>query len=69
MSRVIGVLEALGYAEFCGKWALTKEENAFMKMAAKKKGCLLKREELTNEEIYRVMKLGEKCRRWEELNG
>lgn len=65
MSKAVGILDALHYAERFGSYALTVEERQFMKEAKKKKGCPYVRQQLTVEEILRVMELGEKCRKWE----
>lgn len=64
--RVIGVIESLGLAEELGTDALTIEEYRFMERAKKKKGCRCMKNELSSQDIRRVMVLGKKCQKWKD---
>ena len=64
--RVVGLLEALAFAQKHGAKVLSSEERAFIAEARKKKGCPMVRSRLTADDIRRVMELGERCRKYEE---
>lgn len=66
--RAIGLLESFSLSEEVGKNALAFEELVFMGKCKKKKGCRLKKDELTPEEKNKVLALGRKCWKWKEQN-
>lgn len=57
-----GLLDAFMHAEENGKGVLSFGELLFMADAKKKKGCKCQENELSDEDIKRVLELGKKCR-------
>jgi hypothetical protein len=64
----MALLEAFGLAEEVNIRALSPEEVFWLAEARKRKGCKLMRNQLTREEMDRVLELGRRCLAYKKEN-
>jgi len=64
----MALLDAFGLAEEIGARALSPDDVFWLAEARKRKGCKLMQNQLTREEMDRVLELGRRCLAYKKEN-